>query len=145
MAMGVSAQGRGEAGRQEALAAFREVRRALISTRSWWVPHPEILADANEHIATLMAEQEEVFGTDTSGTGDAYNHHLRLLSKLPGPDPPRGNPAALAFIAWLACSVGFVWRGLDAEGGLASKPAVRWGAAWLVTLGAWTLLLRWAS
>lgn len=143
MRVGEAAQTRGDW--TEALAAFREVRRAILGTRAWGVPHRETFDLANERIATLMAEREAADHTDAGGQGDPYAYHLQLLQAQPGPDPVRGNLAALAFLTWLLSSAAFVARGIDAKGRLVPRRATRWGAAVLVSLVAWCVLLATAG
>lgn len=145
MEIGVRERARGSVGRQGALAAFREVRGALLATRAWGIPHREWFDEANTHIAELMAAQEAAYGTDIYGKDDPQGEHLRHLSQVPGPGPVRGNLTALAFVAWLGCSVGFVTRGLNARGRLRPRPALLWGGASLVLLVAWMVLLRHAG
>jgi hypothetical protein len=140
-ALGEAALAEGESSESVALAAFREVRRALLATRALSVADPEQLQRANEHIAELMAAQEARFGTDVGGTGDPRAWHLDKLQAAPGPTPWRAMSAALCFVGWIVASAGFVLRGLDAAGRLRPRPAVRWGAASLVLLVAWAMLL----
>jgi hypothetical protein len=143
--IGTDAESRGGEGRQTALAAYREARGALLSTRTWGVPQRDVFDDLNTRIATLMAEQEADFGTDVGGTGDPYTYHLALLDEIPGPDPWRANFAALAFVGWIVATVGFVLRAIDARGHLRPRSAVRWGVAALLLLAAWAVLLRYAG
>jgi hypothetical protein len=143
--LGTLAEQRGEDDTQLALAAYREVRRALLATRTWGVPDPDRFAYVNERIAHLMAEQERRFETDVGGTGDPYAYHLGLLNQIPGPDPWPANLAALAFLGWLVASAGFVLRSIDARGRLVPRPAVRWGLASLALLVAWMVALRLAG
>jgi hypothetical protein len=145
LVIGTNAESEGDDGRQTALVAYREVRRALLATRTWGVPQREVFDDVNQRIATLMAEQEADFGTDVGGTGDPYTYHLKLLQEVPGPDPWRANVAALAFLGWIVATAGFVLRAIDAKGHLRPKSAVRWGAASVLLLAAWAVLLRFAG
>jgi len=145
MALGAEAEATGEAGAQRALAAYREVRGALLGTRGFWVPQAERFHQANERVATLMAAQEERFGTDVGGMADPYSHHLGLLEEVPGPIAWRAWLAALAFVGWLAAMVGFFVRAIDDRGRLRPARAVRWGAAVLALLGLWIVALRFAS
>lgn len=145
MELGEAQEARGSAGRQTALAAYREVRRAIISTRSWGVPRSALLDDANRRIAALMAAQEELYGTDIHGKDDPEGEHYRQLSALPGPDPMRANLTALAFLGWLVAGVGFVTRGLGARGALRPRPALIWGGISVVCLVGWMVLLRQAG
>ncbi len=123
------------------LAAYREARRALLSTRAWGVSDPSRFAMLNERIAAAMADREEADETDVGGQGDPYAYHLQLLQVIPGPDPVRAGGAAWAFVGWLAAMVGFVGRGLDDKGRLRAKPAARWGVAAMLLLVSWTVLL----
>jgi len=143
--IGAEQEALGDDGVQLALAAYREVRRALLATRSWGIPHRDLFHEANRHIAALMAVQERAFGTDLSGRGEQEAYHLELLERVPGPDPVRANLAALAFLGWIVASGGFVLRALDAHGRLRPRPALRWGGASLLLLVAWMLLLRFAG
>jgi hypothetical protein len=145
LTLGTDAESRGDDGRQTALAAYREIRSALLATRTWGVPQRDVFDDVNVRIATLMAEQEADFGTDVGGTGDPYTYHLALLDEIPGPDPWRANFAALAFVGWIVATVGFVLRAIDARGHLRPRSAVRWGVAALLLLAAWAVLLRYAG
>ncbi|MEM7151616.1 MAG: hypothetical protein AAF799_02195 [Myxococcota bacterium] len=132
---------RGAEGRHGALAAYREVRRGLLATRAWGIPHRDRWEQANLHIAALMAEQERELGLDTSEAGRAEQFHAEQLARPPGPDPTRGNLAALAFAIWVLCVALFVVRGLDAKGRLRPRAAFRTGLGALVSLVAWMVLL----
>ena len=132
---------RGPEGRRGALAAYREVRRGLLATRAWGIPHRERWEDANRHIAALMAEQERELGLDTSEAGRAEDFHAEQLAHEPGPDTTLGNLSALAFALWVLCVAAFVVQGLDAKGRLRARAAFRWGLGALVSLVAWMVLL----
>jgi hypothetical protein len=144
VALGAAAEAVGPEALEQSLAAYREVRGALLSTRTWGVPRRELFDDMNDRIARLMARQEAELGTDVSGTGDPYTYHLELLQAVPGPHPVRGNLAALAFLGWLLTSAGFILRGLDARGRIRPRPALRWGGASVILLVTWAVLLRFA-
>lgn len=141
MAIGDDALAEGDDGERTALAAFRELRGALLATRTFGVVDPGALEQADAHIADLMAAQEIRFGRDPIEEPDARAWHLERLSAPPGPVPWRAFAAALSFLGWVACTGGFVLRGLDAAGKLRPAPAVRWGLASLVLLAAWAVLL----
>lgn len=130
---------RGAEGRALALSAYREVRRSLLATRSWGIPRRDRWERANTAIAELMVEQERALGIE--GAGDPEVFHLDRLSREPGPEPTRGNLAALAFLGWLGGVVGFLLRGIDERGRLRPRAALRWGLAAIVLLLAWMVLL----
>lgn len=142
LALGEQLEARGPEARETALVAYREARRALISTRAWGVPQPEALQRANERIAALMAAQELEFSSDLSTTGEQEAWHRAKLFELPGPTPWRANLAALAFVAWVGVTVGFILFAIDAHGRLRPRPAVRWGILVLLLLVAWMVLTR---
>jgi hypothetical protein len=140
-ALGQAYEARGAEGRDAALAAYRELREGLLATRAWGIPHRERWEAANDRIAALMAAQERDDGTDSSSTGDPEGFHHALLSRAPGPEPIRGNLAAVAFAGWVACTAGLLLRGLGPRGRLRPRPAVRWGLGAVLCLVAWAVLL----
>lgn len=140
MELGLAHEDAGE--RDQALVAYREARRAVLATRSFGLPDEETFHRANERIAALMAAQERDLGMDLSGEADQEHYHLALLEEVPGPNRTRSGFAALCFLAWLIATAGFVMRGLDAQGRLRTKTAVRWGGASIVLLIAWMVLMR---
>jgi hypothetical protein len=134
--------------RELALAAYRELRRAIVATRAWRLPHRAAFSDVNRDIAGLMAEQERDFGRLPEGEDEETamqarrDWHLQKLEEVPGPDPIGSRLAALFFVGWVASCVGFVMRGLDAQGRLRPRPGVRWGIACLLLLVVWMVLMR---
>lgn len=134
-------QQRGPVGREGALMAYREVRRGLLATRAWDIPHREHWEQANAQIAVLMAQQEHELGFRGESQTEAQQHHRARLQRISGPDPIRAALASLAFVGWIAAVVGFAWRGLDRAGRLRPRPALRWGLGALFALVAWTVLL----
>lgn len=136
---------RGDDGVQIALSAYREARGAILATRSLGVPDPELFQELNWRIARLMAAQERAFGIDLSGTGEQEAWHYALLEQVPGPDAHMGTAMAIAFVSWVAATVGFMLRAIDARGHVRARAAIHWGGASLVLLVAWMVLLRYAD
>jgi hypothetical protein len=115
-----------------ALDAYRELRRALWATRAWGsVSDPAALMRADAVIAEGMAHG----GYDAGRAAEE-------LARDPTPHGRGTGLAALAFVAWLAAMVGFIRKGLDRQGQLVPRPAIRWGVAALVLLAAWMVLMR---
>ncbi|MCA9706298.1 MAG: hypothetical protein KDK70_10655 [Myxococcales bacterium] len=140
-AIGEQRQAAGAEGREAALAAYREVRRGLLATRTVGVPHRARWDEANARIAALMVEQERALGLGDDATADAEAFHRQALVRVPGPEPIRATLAALAFVAWIGAVVGFSSRGLDGAGRLRPRPALRWGLGAVAALLAWAVLL----
>lgn len=130
LAIATEAERGGEAGSQTALTAYREARGALLASMAWGVADPELLAAANQGIARLMAAQEQMFGTDLSGTGTAEAYHLTLLQQAGEQRPPWPALTAVATVVGL---------GLALRGGSSRSARGVWGA--LAVLGA---LATWA-
>lgn len=105
LAIADTATALGEAGSQMALLARREVRAALLATRTWGPRDTAMLAAVNREIAAAMAAQEQVFGTDLSGRGEAEAYHLALLEQAPRGG---GTWALLIALAVVAAALGLV-------------------------------------
>ena len=99
LAIGDTAAALGDAGSQTALLARREVRAALLATRTGGPTDTAMLAAVDREIAAAMAAQEQVFGTDLSGRGESEAYHLALLEQAPQATGPWGVTAALAIVA----------------------------------------------
>ena len=71
--------------RDLALFAWRGVRGAILSTRSFYTPHPQTLARANQRIAALMAAYKPRPKMDEGKTTQALTQeHLALLEGAQG-------------------------------------------------------------
>lgn len=114
-----------------ALAAWRELRSALIGTRVIDVRDPALLAQANAAIVQLMVREAEARGRQPEPQ--------RWAQELEEGLEPRARSlfAALCFVAWLGACVGFFARGLDGKGRLDPRPALRWGGSLLLLLIGW--------
>ncbi|HWB77883.1 MAG TPA: hypothetical protein VG755_23105, partial [Nannocystaceae bacterium] len=97
-----------------ALAAYREIRSALLGSRALDVPHADVLADVDARIARLMAAQSHVLGVVAQ---DEARQHERLRATS---EASRIGPvlAALALVAWVGATLLFLARGVDARGRL---------------------------
>ena len=128
--------------RTEALACLREVRRALLATRHLWTPDAAQLELVNVRISELMAAQEAALGMDTGGEEAAATWHLERLREAPAPRRPWvAALASLGFLGWVVSVGGFIARGLDARGRVRGRAAVRWGLAFLISLGTWMVAI----
>jgi hypothetical protein len=118
-----------------ALAAWRELRRALIGTRVIDVSDPELLTEANAAIVELMVREARANAQPIARD--------RWAEELEQDLAPRGRSllAALCLVAWVIACLGFFTRAVDAKGRLDPRPARRWGGAVLALLIAWILLM----
>ena len=101
MAVGREALARGDS--QTALLAHREVRGAVLATRAWSSLDDSLYHAVNGEIAAAMAAQEQVFGTDLSGRGEAEAYHLALLEQA---RPAESAWAVFVGLAIVAAAIG---------------------------------------
>jgi hypothetical protein len=129
--LGQEAEQRGET--EQALAAYRAVRSAILATRSLYVPERTRLEAANQRIASLMAIQPAP-GIDAGKTRDQLRaEHLALLVPIPGPNVFWSCVVLLGFACWVGSAFAFSIRAIDAEDHWVWSEARRWGG--LIVLG----------
>lgn len=118
-----------------ALAAWRELRRAILGTRALGVVDRDQLDAANAAIVELMA-------IEARGAGAPIDRE-RWAAELDEDNQPRGRSllAALCFVVWLGACVGFFWRAIDGRGHLEPRAGLRWGLAVLLSLIGWILMM----
>jgi hypothetical protein len=119
-----------------ALVAWRELRGALLGTRSLALADPDQLARANAGIVRGMVAEAHA-----SGRPDARERWQAELDAAPARDTLASRVAALLFVLWLASLIGFVLRGLDADGRLIARHGIAWAAVSLALLLAWILVM----
>lgn len=131
LALGEAASERGDGG--AALAAYREVRSALLGSRALDVPHADVLADVDTRIAALMADEPETIAVRHAELRDESDRsRLGLLL------------AAATFIAWAWVTARLLLTGIDGKGRLVPGSGVRLGLLAFVLLVAWMVLWRYA-
>jgi hypothetical protein len=125
-----------------ALVAMRELRSAILATRTIDVVDPELLEAANVEIVTLMVLEANEAGRTADGARWAAElDEDTSASEGGGHGRGRSLIAAACFAAWLVACVGFFVRGIDGKGRLEPRLALRWGVAMLVLLVGWLALL----
>lgn len=120
-----------------ALIAWRELRSAILATRTIDVVDPELLEIANTQIVRLMVIEAREAGI----TADSARWTAELTEDPVTTSRGRSLTAAACFAAWLVACIGFFMRGIDGKGRLEPRLALRWGAAVLVLLVAWLSLM----
>lgn len=135
------ADGRGE--HALALLAWREVRSAILATRSFYVPQQALLQQANARIARLLADLEE---DDPELRREPLQARLAWHARVLDRDEmPRTGFVLLALMGtalFIGSGFGLALRTLDPTGRIALRPALRCGALALVgfllmVLGLW--------
>jgi hypothetical protein len=110
-----------------------------LGTRAVGVVDPEQLREANAAIVQLMVDQ-----ANAAGQPIERDRWAAELDQDVGEDlgeAGRSLLAAACFAAWLCACVGFFVVGIEANGRLEPRPALRWGGVALALMIAWILLM----
>jgi hypothetical protein len=113
----------GRAGGADALAAWRELRSAILATRSIYTPERALLDEANQQIAALSAAAEP----DTRGPlAERQAWHAARLAQDDAPAIGWTLVALAGLALWIGAAVGFFMRAVDEHDRLRRKPALAW-------------------
>lgn len=135
--IGASAEGEGDP--ERALAAWRSVRGAILGARSFYVPHGERLAQADQRIATLMSELPPPAIDAERSPEQRRAAHLTLLREVPRPAVGWSIAALLGLAAWIVAAFAFVTRAIDEDDRIVGHSARLWGTVWIVGFGLFVL------
>jgi hypothetical protein len=114
-----------------ALAAWQEVRSAILATRSFYTPHPQLLDEANAAIAQLMAERD----APTRGSLETRKSwHAAKLAEDEAPSVGWSVIAILGLFVWIGAAVALIVRGVDENDRFRPKIAVGLGVGILFGL-----------
>jgi hypothetical protein len=98
-----------------ALAAWRSLHAAIMATRSFYTPHQDQLARADERIASLMAREPPPAIDAQRSEADRKADYLALLQPH-DPNPWGVLLACAGFVTWVGSAVVFLSWGVDREG-----------------------------
>ena len=116
-----------------ALAAYRAIRAAIMSTRSFYVPEAERLRAADERIASLMAALPPPPMDAGKSREQLRAEHLALLQADPGPSTGWSLVLLAGFALWVGSAFAFALRAVDEHDRFVRREVVRWGS--LIALG----------
>lgn len=122
-----------------AIAAWRAIRGAARATRTLWTPHADDLAAADAAIATLAAQDPAgaPVEADSPQARDAWQK-TRLARDVRA-SVGAAVLAAFGIVLWIGGAVLLAWRGIDAAGAFARRPALAGGVAIVVGFFCWFL------
>lgn len=106
-------EARGDA--THALSAWRSLHAAIMATRSFYTPHRDELARADQHIASLMASEPPAAIEGQRSPAEREADYLALLQPN-DPNPFGVLLACLGFATWVGAAVVFLSWGVDREG-----------------------------
>jgi hypothetical protein len=115
----------GRADPARALAAWREVRSAILATRSFYTPHRALLDEANARIADLMADAELASGAEHA-RDKARAWHAARLAQDEAPSVAWTLVALLGLAGWIGSAVGLLLRGVGDDDRLRPHIALGW-------------------
>jgi len=122
-----------------ALASYRSVRAALMSSRSLWIPDSDRLHQADERIAELMA-RSEVPAVDAHLSEEARaDTYLAMLETDRDPAAGWALLALLGFGLWILGAYGVFTKGLDQDDRFIDVELRKWGSAFVVGMGLFVL------
>lgn len=118
---------------ERALSAWRAVRAAILSTRSFYTPNAERLRTANGKIADILSTHD-VPPMDKGKTPATLRaEHLALLTAERRPHVLWALLALLGFATWVFGAFAFFRRALDEDDRLI--PAAAWRFATVIVVG----------
>lgn len=124
---------------ERALAAWRSIRGAILGARSFYVPHADRLALADEHIATRMADLPPPAIDSERSVAERRAQHLALLRRVTRPSVPWAITALLGLATWILAALGLLLRAIDEDDRLVPRAARLWGTIWIVGFGLFVL------
>jgi hypothetical protein len=136
-ALGARAERAGDV--ELALSAYRAIRGAILSARSFYVPEAERLHAADQRIASLMAALPPPPMDAGKSREQLRGEHLALLRADPGPSVLWSVVLLVGFGAWVSGAFAFTLRAIDEHDRLIRREAVRWAAVIAVGFGLFVL------
>jgi hypothetical protein len=124
---------------ERALTAYRSVRAAILSARSFYTPEGARLKAANEKIAALTASLRPPAIDGTKSFEQRRREHLALLQTRYGPNIFWSWILLAGFIAWVSGAYAFTIYAIDAQDRWIGREARRWGTAIVLGLGLFIL------
>jgi len=124
---------------EQALAAYRAIRSAIMSTRSFYVPEHARLEAADRRIAFLMASLPPPPMDAGKSRAQLEAEHLALLRQDPSPSIGWSIVLLLGFAAWIGGAFAFTLRAIDAEDRFVRREVLRWSTVMVVGFGLFVL------
>lgn len=121
-----------------ALRCHREMRGAVLATRWLVTPDSDLLEDANQAIARLVARERGPDGLPVLPEAT----HLDLLHRDETPNPWLSALAVVLFCAWIGVAGWGLWSSVSPDGAVSWRRLGRSLLLSLVLAAAWLAVLR---
>jgi hypothetical protein len=112
---------------RQARLAWEAERAAILGARSLYVPNADRLAQANQHIARLLAREEGPRADPGKSEPERAAWHQALLDRDDAPLVGWTVLALAGFAGWVAGAVLFIARAVTDDDRLRPRPALRAG------------------
>jgi len=123
---------------ENAINAYRLLRGAFYSVRSFYTPGKIWILRCNEKIATLMAGKPATSDSDkTKSHEERLAENWKLLSSEKPPKPFWAMMAVFGFFGWIACTVFFIIYAIKKSGEIQTQPAFIWGGGFVFFYSLW--------
>jgi len=123
---------------ESALNAYRLLRGAFYSVRSFYTPGKIWILRCNEKIAVLMTREP---ATSESEKSKSYEERLaenwKLLAEEKPPKTLWAMMAVFGFLGWIACTVFFIMYAIKKTGEIQTRPALIWGIGFVLFYSLW--------
>jgi hypothetical protein len=116
----------GRSDEARALAAWTQVRSAILATRSFYTPQRALLDEANRELAMRLAQMEVASGRQTN-LETARTWHAERLRQDYSPSLGWTLLALFGLATWVGSAVAFCLRTLDEQQRLRRRAAISWG------------------
>ena len=135
--IGAQAEQRGDS--ELALSAYRGVRAAIMSARSFYTPEQARLRAADERIASLMAALPAPPMDARKSREQLRREHLALLEANSDPSLFWTLVLLAGFAAFVGGAFAFIRHAIDAQDHFVPRQALRWSAVIVVGFGLFLL------
>ena len=123
---------------ENAINAYRLLRGAFYSVRSFYTPGKIWILKCNEKIAILMAREPATSDSDkTKSYEERLAENWKLLSSEKPPKPFWAMVAVFGFFGWIACTVFFIIYAIKKSGEIQTRPALIWGGGFVLFYSLW--------
>lgn len=115
-----------------ALSAYQEIRTSCLSLRGFFIPHDDILLNANKKIAHIQS---------SNNSGDSRSEKekkfLSLLAKIEDPSPFWSMISSLSFISWVVFGIISCIKGFDSNGNIIKSKVKIFGILTVASYFVW--------
>lgn len=127
---------------ERALSAYRLLRSAFYSTRSFYTPGPTWIDRCNEKIAGLMALNPPYSEADKAKSFEQRKvEAMAVLTKEKAPYTGWAVWVTVGFFGWVACVLLFIFRAMNKSGDIERRQALYWSGGFILFYCLWIVAM----